>query len=53
MVPDPSIGKASTNPIPMAYKRGYFTLNPKKCKIYNPISDIINDTNTNMVSAFK
>ena len=32
-VPDPSIGRASTNPMNNAINKGYCTLNPANCKI--------------------
>ena len=52
-VPEPSIGRASTNPIPSALKNGYGTLKPINFKIYNPIKTIRNEIATNIASAFK
>ena len=52
-VPEPSIGSASTNPIPSAASKGYSTFNPIHLKIHNPISTSINEININVASAFK
>ena len=51
-LPDPKIGSASTKAIPKAYNNGYAIFNPANLKMYNPIKDIINDTNTSTASAF-
>ena len=51
-LPEPNIGSASTKAIPNAYKSGYAIFNPANLKMYNPIKDIINDTNTSTASAF-
>ena len=42
-VPEPKIGKASTNPTPIAPKSGYGTLNPRNLRIYSPIRTIKNE----------
>ena len=52
-VPDPNIGSASTNPIANAINNGYFISIPITFNKYNPITDIINDININVASAFK
>lgn len=52
-VPEPSIGNASTKPIPNALKNGYGTLNPKNLSTYNPTNTIKNDIKINIASAFK
>ena len=52
-VPEPSIGRASTNPIPSAISNGNYILNPINLSIYKPIKEITNDTSTNVASAFK
>ena len=49
---EPKIGRASINAIPSAAISGYCTFIPKNLNIYNPIKDIINDTITNIASAF-
>lgn len=36
IVPEPKIGKASTNAISMAISKGNFTFKPSHLKIYNP-----------------
>ena len=43
-VPEPKIGKASTNPIPSANNNGYFIFIPIILNKYKPITDIIKDT---------
>ena len=53
IVPDPNIGRASTNPINIAIKSGYAMLNPAIFNIDRPIKDIINDTITSTIWAFK
>ena len=40
-LPDPNIGKASTNAIPIAINKGYLTFKCAILKIYNPINEII------------
>ena len=52
-VPDPRIGRASTNPINKAINNGYGMLNPVNCKIYNPIKEMIKEMRTKVASAFK
>ena len=52
-VPDPSIGKASTKPIPNALKNGYGTLRPINFKMYRPISTMKNEIIISIASAFK
>ena len=52
-VPEPSIGSASTKPIPSAASSGYFIFKPINLKIYNPINDTTNDISTSVTSAFK
>ena len=42
-VPEPKIGNKSTNPIIKAINNGYSTFNPAKWKMYNPITDMINE----------
>ena len=52
-LPEPNIGSASTNPMPNAYSNGYDTFIPVSLNIYSPINEIMNDTNTNIASAFR
>lgn len=52
-LPDPNIGRASTNPINKAISNGYSTLNPVNSSIYSPIREIIKETNIKVASAFK
>ena len=51
--PDPNIGNASTNDIPMLTNSGNPTFNPKILNIVNPINYIINDIKISVASAFK
>ena len=52
-VPDPSIGRASTNPIPNAISSGNSIAKPVNLSIYRPIKDIIKETKISVASAFK
>lgn len=52
-VPEPSIGRASTNAIPSAIISGKPTSKPAKYIIYNPINDIIKEISISVACAFK
>ena len=52
-VPEPKIGRASTNPINNAINNGYSMLNFKNDNIYNPNKEIKKDTKINVASALK
>ncbi len=52
-VPEPNIGRASTNPIANAYNKGYFTSSPAILKAYSPISDITKEISISVASAFR
>ena len=52
-VPEPTIGRASTNAIPNAPSNGYSIFSPAKFPIYNPISTMKKDIPISITSAFK
>ena len=52
-VPEPNIGKASTNPIPNAAISGTFIPHPIKWNIYSPIRDITKEIKIKIACAFK
>ena len=49
----PNIGSASTKPIPSAAINGNGTFRPTNLNIYSPTSEITNETNTKIASAFR
>ena len=52
-VPEPSIGRASTNAIPSAAINGKATFIPTKLNVESPIKHITKDININVTCAFK